>query len=120
LAIGGLCWGALLAPFVFDGRNDVLPFLVFGPGYVVTSGYLIRAFSTPPLGIRQGIWVLSLLVQGVWLVVESLQVLNSFRSLSHLVSDLLSLSWWFVATVASVVALATEKKDICETDSIHE
>ncbi len=56
LATGGICWGGLLLPMILQAEHRLLPILLFGPGYVVTLGYLIRAFSTPSLGGRYVIW----------------------------------------------------------------
>jgi len=49
LSIGGICWGIFCLPFLFWNPSDSI--LIFGPGYVVTIGYLVRACSTLSLRI---------------------------------------------------------------------
>ena len=68
LAHGACFWGILLSPLVAESSEKPMVFLTFGPGYVVTLGYLILVFIPPPLPARLFIWGLSVLVQGAWLV----------------------------------------------------
>src|SRR5436190_21516336 len=69
LGTGGCLWGAFCLVALIAFGFPLLGVLWFVPGYVVTAGYLLRAISAPSPGICCVIWVLSLLVQGVWLSV---------------------------------------------------
>jgi hypothetical protein len=102
LAAGGLFWGIVLAPWIAGG-DPFLATLLFGPGYIVTFAYFIRATVTPPLRLRQAIWILSILVQGAWLGLEAVDRLYGHRG-GNLVA-----AWWLGATVASIIALLMER-----------
>jgi hypothetical protein len=108
LAIGGIYWGVLLLPLIPHAENQLLPLLVFGPGYVVTLGYLIRVVTSPPLRGRQVIWGFSILVQGGWLVCYVVATLGG-GAISRLAEPNLIVAWWLFATVGSVVALMLER-----------
>ena len=110
LTLGGLFWGLLLSPWLFRPEASPLAWLVFGPGYLITVGYVIRAVSTPPLAARRLIWVCSLLVQGAWLlylVWAETEQLALGRSIHE--PNIMSV-WWLFATVASCVGLFAERQ----------
>jgi hypothetical protein len=111
LALGGVCWGVLLIALIPHAEHAALPLLVFGPGYVVTVGYLIRTVTTPPLRARQVIWVLSLLVQGGWLTWHVVGTLASSGPIHKLTEPRLVVAWWLIATAASIVALIMDSAD---------
>jgi hypothetical protein len=67
LVLGGCFWGLLLSPWLFRPGVSPLAWAIFGPGYAVTLGYIIRSVSTPSLTARRLIWTASILVQGSWL-----------------------------------------------------
>jgi hypothetical protein len=93
LAIGGCYWGVLLAGLIT--QENAIRSLVYGPGYVVTAGYLVRAFCNVSVGWRRAIWIVSAIVQGTWLMFVGLgDILNGKLQLPNL--------WWLVTTVVSV------------------
>jgi hypothetical protein len=53
LAVGGCYWGLLLSPWVLRSDLSPLAVAIFGPGYLLTIGYVIRCVSTPPLLARR-------------------------------------------------------------------
>ena len=110
LAIGGICWGALLLPLILRAEHLLLPLLVFGPGYIVTLAYLVRATTTPPLRGRQFIWVLSILVQGGWLACYVVATLGTDGAIGRITEPNVIVAWWVFATLASVVALMLEPR----------
>jgi hypothetical protein len=110
LAIGGIYWGVLLLPLIPHAENPLLPLLVFGPGYVVTLGYLIRVVTSPPLRGRQVIWGFSVLVQGGWLVCHVVATLGNGGPISRLTEPHLIMAWWVFATVGSIVAFMMERE----------
>ncbi len=123
LAIGGLFWSVILWPFLFDDENDLkvralelhlnpLAVLVFGPCYVVTAGYIIRAATTLSLGIRRATWVLSLLVQGTWLGGHVLSALTSRDPIQQLVRPFGIVAWLIIATLMSAGALVFERQQV--------
>jgi hypothetical protein len=99
LAIGGVFWGLVLISGF--GLAAFLP--PFGLGYFLTVGYVVRVLSVPSLQTRRIIWVASIIVQGWWLIAFGLpdMWMRGPNSASL---------WWVFASVASVVALATERK----------
>jgi len=109
LALGGSCWGVLLSPWLFQRDASPLAWVVFGPGYIVTIGYIIRTFSTPPLGVCRAIWVASILVQGAWFFVSIWGISERVAAGNTVNEPILILAWWLFATGASVVGLLTEK-----------
>jgi len=116
LALAGLVWGVFLLAVALSsaGANWGFFFAVFGPGYLVTIGYLLRAAGTPPLRVRQGIWVVSILVQGAWLVLDVAE--NLPRSRPWESESLLLPGWWLLAVVCSTVALRLEKEANTQMD----
>ncbi len=98
LALGGTFWGVFL--LLGFGPAALFPF-PFGVGYVVTAGYIVRAVSVPSLGVRRAIWIASFVVQGAWL--QSVGLPDLLRTGPNVFSV-----WWGFATVASVIAIATE------------
>jgi hypothetical protein len=106
LSIGGICWGIFCLPFLF--WNPSYSMLIFGPGYVVTIGYLVRACSTPSLESRVGIWILSALVQGIWLIWACCGIFQGARFRGH-AFEFVTLGWWVFAFVASVYAILNER-----------
>lgn len=110
LALGGCCWGLLLSPWLF--RSDVSPLAiaVFGPGYVVTLGYIVRSLSTPTTAVCVLIWVSSLLVQGAWLLLLIWGVIEKAASGGAVAHEVASIpaAWWVFAFVASVAGLLAD------------
>lgn len=98
LAVGATYWGGLLL-LAFGPAVLLSP---FGGGYVVLVGYVVRAVIFPPFGIRQVIWIASLVVQGSCLCLG----LASFGIKPE------ALLWWAAATLGSIVALVAELADI--------
>jgi hypothetical protein len=109
LAAGGAYWGLMFLPLIFHAEHPIFPLLLFGPGYAVTLAYVIRLFSTPPLRARQFIWVLSILVQGGWLVCYVVVSLADGASIRRLAEPILIVFWWLFAFVGSITALIMEK-----------
>lgn len=107
LSLGGYFWSLFCLPIFLIGLQHLsLPIL--GPGYLVTVGYLYRYFGRPAYSFRQVIWGGSALVQGAWLIWAALGMshqafLNPF--------DIVALTWWSFALVASVAALCFESPD---------
>lgn len=106
---GALGWGLLLAALLYesfdsweeDGERLLNCLAILGPGYLVTLGYGLRMVTFPWWFVRQGIWSISIVVQGAWLLIWWIST-NQAEGL-----DLPSL-WWLFATVASLIALLTE------------
>lgn len=91
LACGGAFWGLLLLPALGLG----LPIMaMLGPGYLLTAGYFVRAFSEPTYEKRLVIWLASISIQGTWLIV----------ALARFGLNPLALLWWGPAVIVSVVA----------------
>jgi hypothetical protein len=108
LSIGGVGWGLFCLPFVFWSPLGWI--LVFGPGYVVTIGYLVRAFSTMSLGSHIGIWLLSALIQGAWLIWALSWVFQGAWFRGH-TFEVVILGWWVFAFAASMYAICTERNE---------
>lgn len=104
LAIGGCGWGLLLSPWLF--RSDVSPLAVavFGPGYVVTLGYIVRAITTPRPTVRVFIWSSSLLVQGGWLSYVTWGIVSAGELAAKDFANGMT-AWWAFATVVSAAGL---------------
>jgi hypothetical protein len=108
LALGGCFWGLLLSPWLF--RPDVSPLAVavFGPGYLVTLGYIVRSVSTPALTARRLIWGVSILVQGSWLAWIVWGMSEKVVAGRMPNESVLPVAWWVFATAASVAGLLAE------------
>src|SRR5262249_23471638 len=111
LALGGCYWGLLLLPWLI--RPDVSPLAVavFGPGYLVTLGYIVRSVSTPPMAARYLIWVGSLLGQGAGLLGLIWGVTEKVAAGGSALNDVVNwaTAWLVFATAASVAGLLTER-----------
>ena len=110
LALGGCLWGLLLSPWLFQRDVSPLAIAVFGPGYLVTLGYIVRSISTPPPGARLLIWVSSLLVQGGWLLFLIWGVIEKLVAGGSVARDIANpaTAWLVFATVASLVGLLAD------------
>jgi hypothetical protein len=109
LALGGCFWGLLLAPWLFSRDVSPLAIVIFGPGYVLTLGYIVRSVSTPPLATRQFLWIASILVQGSWLAWIVWGMSEKILK-GHIPNEpVLPVAWWVFATFGSVAGLLTEK-----------
>lgn len=108
LALGGCYWGLLLLPGLAQPNVESWAFALFGPGYLLTLGYIVRAISTPPLWGRRFLWVLSLLVQGGWFCYDFGGGIMQVMAGRHFNEPILILAWWAFAAVASGVALFAE------------
>ncbi len=99
LAIGGCYWAFILVGLL--SAENVWGFLLlFGPGYLVTFGYVVRAIWNVRVGWRRFIWIFSALVQGAWLVVVGYSNISSGLQMTP--DRLAVLIWWSTATIASV------------------
>jgi hypothetical protein len=107
LSFGGVGWGMFCLPFFFWNPSNAL--MLFGPGYVVTVGYIARACCTLSYGSRVGIWLLSALVQGAWLiwVLSSIAEGAWFRGNAFALAFVM-FGWWVLAFASSVFSLFTE------------
>ena len=106
LAVGGLLWGLFCLIFIVAG-DTAKALMLFGPGYVVTVGYIVRCCSLPPLAWRRAIWGLSGLVQGAWLLWALSGVVQSgFRGFAF---EFITLAWWLFAFAVSVYGLVAER-----------
>ena len=116
LALGGCFWGLLLSPWIF--RPGVSPAAIsgFGPGYLVTLGYIVRSVSTPPLIARRLIWAGSIMVQGSWLVWIVWAIFEQVLAGHTLNEPVLFVAWWLFATATSVVGLLAEGPKQAEPD----
>jgi hypothetical protein len=90
LAIGGLFFGTLVAQLLIAEPWQIV---IWGPGYLITVGYFIRAASRPNYLLCAAIWWSSLVVQGAWLVIGGL-----FGGWPAII-------WWLFATITSTWAL---------------
>jgi hypothetical protein len=75
-------------------------FLFFFPGYVLTIWYIVRTFSQPNYHLRELMWVMSLILQGLWALFGLLMIGSLFGTLIE--------TWWIFATAASAWALWAE------------
>jgi hypothetical protein len=108
LAAGGIFWGLFCFLFIIAG-DKARAFLVFGPGYLVTAGYVIRFRSILSLPFRRGIWAFSLLVQGAWLGWYLWGALHGGARSSAF--EFLCVIWWSFAVVASLFGLVAEPRE---------
>lgn len=108
LAIGGVGWGLFCLPFLFWSPSYSL--MIFGPGYVVTAGYILRACSTLSLGARVGVWLLSSLVQGAWLLWVLIAIFDGAWFRGNGAFQFVTLGWWIFAFVASGYAGLNERE----------
>jgi hypothetical protein len=108
LALGGCFWGLLLSPWLFRPEVSPLAVAVFGPGYLVTLGYIVRSVSTPPLMARRLIWGISIIVQGCWLAWIVWGISEKVMAGHTSNEPSLPVAWWLFATAASVVGLLAE------------
>jgi hypothetical protein len=111
LAIGGMLWGLFCLPFLLLG-DPLRTIPTFGPGYVVTFGYLVRAIYTPSIRLRVGIWLLSALVQGAWLLWSLSGVLTGEYFSDYykaFIFGIIILVWWAFAFAASVYGIFTDR-----------
>jgi hypothetical protein len=117
LALGGCGWGLLLSPWLLRAHVTPLAVALFGPGYLVTLGYIVRSVSTPPAGVRMLIWASSLLVQGAWLLFLIWGVTEKVASGGSATTDAsnLMMAWWAFATAASVAGLLADLPKKTET-----
>jgi hypothetical protein len=111
LAIGGVLWRLFCLPFLILGVPwRALP--TFGPGYLVTVGYLVRACCNPPIRLRVAIWLLSALVQGAWLllalglVVQGEYFDDYYKAFTF---GVVILAWWTFAFAASVYGVLHDR-----------
>lgn len=102
LAFGGVGWGLFCA--IFFLRGDVgRAMWLFGPGYVVTVGYLWRALAPPPPEWRRLIWAGSILIQGAWLNWSLPELWQ--RGLPHYAFGYISNGWWIASFAISILGV---------------
>jgi hypothetical protein len=106
LAFGGVLWGLFCLLLILP-YDSITALLYFGPGYVVTAGYIVRLCSTPPLGWRRAIWGLSALVQGAWLLWYLTELLRG-ASGPRKPFEWIALAWWSFAFSTSVLGFVAE------------
>lgn len=104
-AVGGLLWSLFCLVFVVFG-DFTRSILLFGPGYLVTMGYVYRALWTPSNLARRVIWGLSALVQGAWLYWFITNVIE--YGLRGTKFDFVALTWWTVTFAMSIYAFAKD------------
>jgi hypothetical protein len=109
LALGGCYWGLLLAPWLFQPGASPLALIAFGPGYLITFCYVVRAICTPAFGVRRFIWVASILVQGAWALWITMAMAERAIGGHSINEPLVIVAWWLFATVVSVVGLLAER-----------
>ena len=93
LAVGGIVLGLFAFRLLQHSKWAPQQVLIWLPGYLVTVGYVIRAFFNPTVSIRIAIWLSSFLVQGLWL------------NRGFLDFGPFAVIWWWFATVATALAL---------------
>jgi len=108
LAAGGVLWGLFCFLLLLAFSFPPAAVLLFAPGYFITLGYLYRAISLPPFEVRSRIWMVSLLVQGAWLLWAMSGVVQGqwFRGFAF---AFISLGWWIFAVIASVYCAMRER-----------
>jgi hypothetical protein len=113
LAAGGALWGIFCLLFFIGAPSDKVgvslrvSLLIFGPGYLVTIGYFVRAFTSPRVGWRRVIWGASVLVQGTWFFLIAVHDLTHH---AHIVPfEYVTIAWWGFALVLSLYALITDR-----------
>jgi hypothetical protein len=106
LATAGIGWGSFCVIFLL--RGDLLrSLLLFGPGYVVTIGYLWRAIVNPDPAWRRVIWGASALVQGGWIIWSLIGSIQHGRILTFPFANL-SNAWWACSFVASLIGVLAD------------
>ena len=106
LAVGGVLWGLFCLPIFVNNEHVERPIMVFGPGYVVTIGYICRILWTMDRDLRRLVWGASALVQGAWLCWFLIGILNQgFRGFAF---QYLALSWWTFSFLVSAYALIVD------------
>lgn len=112
LAIPASLWGywfySILPPIdhFFDWMGLVWIAILL-PGYLVTACYWFRVFVSPQLKYRYAIWLLSMQVQGIWLIFCGLfSVLSIFTPPNNSIesSTWLLVLWWTYAFGLSCLA----------------
>jgi hypothetical protein len=109
LAVGGIAWGLFCLPLLLD-FDSPLKLLLFGPGYLVTAGYLVRCLGRPSLTWRRSIWGASALIQGAWLaslVGQTIARRGFFGNLNATALSILG-GWWLFGFSASVYGFLYE------------
>jgi hypothetical protein len=103
-SVVGVGWGLFCLPLVFSSFYGLI---LFGPGYIVTAGYVARACLELSWGVRVGIWWLSALVQGAWLIWALCGISQGawFRGFAF---EWVTLVWWACAFVASMFGALSE------------
>ena len=115
LSLGGLYFSVVLFPLIRDSDNP-LAYILFGPGYIVTAGYVLRTVATLSLPVRRLIWSASLLVQGGWLLFHVVASVGSPSPLNQLFRPMFVVAWLCGAVVLSCVALSIETPDVAEVN----
>jgi len=105
LAFNGIGCGLLMLPEMV--ATNAVRRLTLAPFYLLTIGYLVRALAYPPLGMRRLLWLLSILVHGLWTsyglwLMATVPVYN----LAYILT-----AWWAGETAVSIWALLTERPD---------
>ena len=111
LAFGSVLWGAfglfiIISLFRSSSSYLIWSLLIFGPGYIIMVGYVIRAFCTLPTTLRRIIWAASCLVQGIWLVL-SIDTVFSLMRMDQF--ETLCIEWWIGTLIISVYGLIADR-----------
>jgi hypothetical protein len=105
LAVGGVVWGLFCLPFFIIGDIS-RSLMLFGPGYLITIGYICRTFWTPISEWRRMIWGTSAIVQGAWLTWVLIEATK--RGLRGIAFEYISLGWWAFAFLASLYGVVRD------------
>ena len=99
IAIISTLW-SMWCYFTFE-NHSISHIIKFGPGYIVAILYVCRAVFECKLIFRKFIWIISLVVQGGWLItIGKDQLLSGFDSG---ILGILIFLWWLTATVGSII-----------------
>jgi hypothetical protein len=78
---------------------------IFGPGYFITAGYIWRGFGNPSRLWSRRIWFASMLVQGLWLTLLTVNLIWSFPGAEEFQKLTPGLAWWFATTLVSALGV---------------
>jgi hypothetical protein len=104
LAAGATLWAIFIAIFVLIDWPRAI--LWFGPGYILTAAYYWRALGRPSPNWARAIWILSLLIQGTWLIYFLLAAFHG--RVENDPFDKIIFAWWTISTLISLIALFLE------------
>lgn len=117
LAIGGVFWSLFCAGLIAIGQVErTLP--IFGPGYVITLGYIMRALIKNPsetlirLRFIRSMWLVSAIIQAAWLIPIGFAVFTHAQEWTLRSPGILAMMiWWIFATLVSLYGWLYEPCD---------